>query len=314
MTEEIDHLVASLKAAGEPTRLRLLALCAKGELSVSELTQIVAQSQPRVSRHLKLLCESGLLDRFAEGTSALYRLVQTGPHAALARHIVASLPRDDATLKRDLSRLDTVRQARSEVATAYFRANAGQWEKIRALYVAETDVETALLGLIGREMIGAYLDIGTGTGRILEVMAPRVNRGVGIDSSREMLAIARANLARSGIEHCQVRLGDMYSLPFPSATFDLATIHQVLHFADDPAAAVAEGSRILAPSGRLAVVDFLPHEVEDLRTQHAHRRLGFSDEEVAGWCRAAGLKRVSVKHLKGQSLTVGIWIAAKDKE
>ena len=303
----LDEYLAGLRAAAEPTRLRLLALCAEGELTVSELTEILGQSQPRVSRHLKLLVEAGLLDRIREGTWAFYRLTGGGPGTRLGRGLLDMIPGDDATLALDRERLGAVKQARAGRAQAYFRKNAARWNEIRKLYVAETEVEKALIEAMGMDGVGDFLDIGTGTGRILELFGEKVERGVGIDLSREMLALARANLERAGRHNCQVRHGDMYKLPVPSGSFDAVAIHQVLHYADDPAAAIAEAARVLRPGGRLVIVDFAPHDLEFLRRDHAHRRLGFSDDEVKGWCRAAGLVPASTVHLPGDPLTVTIW-------
>lgn len=307
----MDSLLYGLRAVAEPTRLRLLALCARGEFTVSELTQILGHSQPRVSRHLKLLCDAGVLDRFREGTWVFYRLAERGPGAALSRALVGLVPEDDPTFAGDRQRLASVIEARTEAAAAYFRANAARWDEIRSLYVPESDVEDALLDLCGDDGIGALLDVGTGTGRILELFADKVDRAIGIDLSHEMLAIARTNLERRGLRHCQVRHANMYSLPVPSESVDLVTFHQVLHFADEPAAAVAEAARVLRPGGRVAVVDFLPHELEFLRTEHAHRRLGFADDEVAAWFDANGLVGAPPRHLSGDPLTVGIWPAVK---
>lgn len=298
-----------LRAAGEPTRLRLLSLCAHGELTVTEMTQILGQSQPRVSRHLKLLCESGLLERFREGTSAFYRLAERGENAHLARTLVDLIPETDTMLGRDLERLEAVKRARAETAAAYFRANAEQWDRIRSLHVPEEAVERAVLDALADREIGDFLDIGTGTGRMLEVVGTRVRRGIGIDLSREMLNVARAALERGGLRHCQVRLGDMYSLPFAAASFDAVTLHQVMHFAEEPAAAVAEAARVLRPRGRLVLVDFLPHDLEYLRSEHQHRRLGFDSKEVHGWFRAAGLAPGEVCELKGDPLDVAVWTA-----
>lgn len=307
----MDKLLTGLRAAGESTRLRLLALCSAAELTVTELTQILGQSQPRVSRHLKLLCESGLLDRFREGTWAFYRLSEDGACAELARILVGLIEPDDPLIARDFERLDAVKQAHAEAAAAYFRANAAQWNRMRSLYVPEREVESLLLELLGGEPIRDFLDIGTGTGRMLEVFAPHVDRGTGIDLSHEMLAIARTNLERNGLRHCQVRRADMYRLPMASESVDTITIHQVLHFADDPAAAIAEAARVLRPGGRVVVVDFAPHDQEFLRAEHAHRRLGFGDDEVIGWCRAAGLEVMDLHHLAGDPLTVTVWRATR---
>lgn len=307
----MDGLLATLKAAAEPTRLRLMALCAHGELTVSELTNILGQSQPRVSRHLKLLCDAGLLDRFREGTFAFYRLAERGASADLARVLVDAIPADDPTLALDLERLNTIKRSRSEAAAAYFGENARRWHEIRSLHVPEREVEEALLRLLPEAGVGELLDIGTGTGRMLEVLGPRSQRAIGVDQSREMLAVARSNLEAAGLRHCHVRQADMYQLPFSSESFDTAVVHQVLHFAEDPADVLAEAGRVLRPGGRLLIVDFAPHGLEALRAEHAHRRLGFADDEVAAWCRAAGLECGPVVHLPGEPLTVSIWPAVR---
>jgi ArsR family transcriptional regulator len=307
----MDALLTGLRAAAEPTRLRLLALCAHAELTVSELTQILGQSQPRVSRHLKLLCEAELLDRFREGIWVFYRLAQRGAGAELTRVIIDQIPPEDATLARDLARLEDVRRARAESAAAYFRANAPRWDRIRTLHVDDAEVERALLDMLPAKGIGDLLDIGTGTGRMLELFADRAERAVGVDMSREMLAVARANLDKAGRRNCLVRQGDMYQLPLPGQSFDAVIIHQVLHYADEPAEAIEEAARVLKPGGRLLVVDFAPHDLENLRSEHAHRRLGFREDEVAGWARTAGLETDPVAHLPGKPLTVSIWRATR---
>lgn len=306
----MDELLTALRAAAEPTRLRLLALCAQGELAVSELVEVLGQSQPRVSHHLKLLCDGGLLERFREGSWVLYRLAPHGPGAELARRVLALIPPAHPGMVRDNMRLAAIKQRRAQAAAAYFRDNAPHWEELRALHVDEREVESALLRVLADRPIEDFLDIGTGTGRLLQVLGPSVRRGEGVDTSREMLAIARAHLEEAGLRHCGVRQGDMYQLPFADASFDLATIHQVLHFADQPAAAVAEAARVLRPGGRLAVVDFAPHALEALRSEHNHRRLGFAESEVAGWCDSAGLVVERVLHLPGNPLTVLVWLAA----
>lgn len=307
----MEALLTSLKAAAEETRLRLLALCAHGELTVSELVQILGQSQPRVSRHLRLLCEAGLLDRFREGTYAFFRLAESGQGAPLARVLVDAIPADDPGLALDLERLETIKRARVEAAAAYFRENAARWDEIRSLHVPEREVEAALVRLLGDAPLGELLDVGTGTGRMLELLGPLATRAIGVDQSREMLAIARAKLEEAGLRHCQVRQSDMYQLPFPSASVDCVVIHQVLHFAEDPAEVLSEAARTLRPGGRLVVVDFAPHPLESLREHQAHRRLGFADAEIAGWCAAAGLKVSAPIHLPGDPLTVTIWPATR---
>ncbi|MBI1181115.1 MAG: metalloregulator ArsR/SmtB family transcription factor [Alphaproteobacteria bacterium] len=307
----MEDLLAALKAAAEPTRLRLLSLLEYNELTVSELTQILGQSQPRVSRHLKLMAEAGLVERFSEGTWAFYRVADRPLGRTLVRAIADLIDGDDPVMARDMERLEQVKAARAEAAAAYFSENAAIWDTIRSLYMPEAEVEKAILELLGGGPIGKLLDIGTGTGRILSILSPQIERGLGIDANREMLAVARANLDLAQIQNCQVRLGDMYHLGLPSAEVDLAVIHQVLHFAEEPSTAVQEAARVVRPDGRLLIVDFAPHQLEYLRTEHAHRRLGFGDDEVAGYCRAAGFDDVAVRHLVGGELTVTLWLAGR---
>lgn len=312
--ETLDSLLAGIRAAADTSRLRLLAICAQGEWTVTELTQVLGQSQPRVSRHLKLLADAGLLERFREGSWVFYRRARTGAGARLARNLCRMLPADDPDLALDRQRLGAVRAARQEQAAQYFAAQANRWDQVRSLYVDEAKVEAALLGVFGERPPRNLLDIGTGTGRVLQLFAPRIGFGLGIDLSREMLTVARANLDRTSLRNCQVRHGDMYHLPLPDGSFDAATMHNVLHFADDPGAALAEAARVLRPGGRLVVVDFARHELEFLRREHAHRRLGFTDAEMRGWFTTAGLTPEPPVRLAGDPLTVVIWAARRAGE
>src|SRR5882724_5386410 len=277
----MDRLVSMLRAAGDPTRLRLLLLLKQAELTVSELIEIVGQSQPRVSRHLKLLCEAQLLERFKEGSWVFYRASDAGNGAEFVAAIASIAAKETELLQSDSKRLAAVREARAAEAAAYFKANAAHWERIRALHAPDKDVEAAIVRQIAAAPMESLLDAGTGTGRMLELLAPHVKRAVGVDVSPEMLAIARDRLARSHVRHAQVRLGDTYRLPFANGNalqgFDAVLFHQVLHYLDDPAAAVAEAARVLRPGGRMLIADFAPHEFEFLRNDFAHRRLGFSD-------------------------------------
>lgn len=303
----MENLLQGLRAAGEITRLRLLVLCGHSELTVSELVQILGQSQPRVSRHLKLLCDAGLLARYQEGSWVYYRLATRGDSAVLARTLVDLVGEEDAFVNRDLDRLEGIKKARIAAADEYFNRNASQWNEIRSLHVSDTQVEEILLTAFGDRHMDDFLDIGTGTGRMLELFADRARQSVGIDSNREMLAYARITIEKAGLKNCQVRLGDMYNLPFNSASQDAVTIHQVLHYADDPAAAINEAARVLRPGGILAIADFNPHLLEYLRDEHAHRRLGFEREEVWSWGRDANLAPQDFKQLTGEPLTVNVW-------
>ena len=307
----MNDLIAGLKAAGEPTRLRLLALCANGELSVTELTQILAQSQPRVSRHLKLMVEAGLLTRLREGSMVFYRIADQHPTASLARKLVELLPEKDPGLQRDMARFEKIRQKRAQIADTYFQENAAQWDKIRALHVPEAEVENRLLAIVGKERIPSFLDIGTGTGRLLELFAPQVDQGLGIDLSSEMLTIARTQLEKHNLKHLQVRKSDMYTMPIDDQTIDLATLHLVLHYSQEPGAVIAEASRTLVTGGRLLIVDFASHEEEQLRIEHKHVRLGFHDDEIAKLMQQNQLALSNTETLVGNPLTVKIWLGTR---
>lgn len=307
----METLLNALRAAAEPTRLRILALCMDGELTVSELMSILGQSQPRVSRHLKLLCEAGLLDRFQEGSWVFHRAAHGGPAIKVLASLRDLLPVEDATLARDAQLLTEIKRDRAAQAAAYFRANAIAWNKVRSLHIDDSEVENAILAMLPEFGIEALLDVGTGTGRMLELLGPRIEAGLGIDASRDMLAVARSHLDHGGFHHCQVRQADMYRTPLGNAAFDAAVIHQVLHFADDPAAAIDETARVLRPGGVMLIVDFAPHSLEQLRREHEHRRLGFTDKEVAEWITEAGLEPQRIKHLAGEQLTVTLWLAIK---
>ncbi|MFZ5834870.1 MAG: ArsR/SmtB family transcription factor [Pseudomonadota bacterium] len=308
----MDLLLAALRACGEPTRLRILALLVQGELSVSELMRILGQSQPRVSRHLKLLCDAGLVMRLPEGTSVFYRLVEDGVCGSLACAITKLLPKADATLQLDNSRLIEARQERARMAAEYFSRNAAEWDKIRALHISEAALEAAVMEMLGPHAVSHALDLGTGTGRMLMLLRGIAQKATGIDFNREMLAIARGNLEAANLNNFHVRQADVQNIPLPDNSADLVTVHQVLHYLDNPAAAIREAARVLTPDGRLLIVDFAPHAIEQLRDLHAHRRLGFSEKEVSAWCASAGLSIAQVRHLppeSSQGLTVSIWLA-----
>ncbi len=305
----MDSLLSAMKAAAEPTRLRLLVLCAHGDLTVSDLVQVLGQSQPRLSRHLKLLTEAGLLDRNREGSWVYFRLAHDGPSAALAQTLVDALPDDDPTVLRDLQILEELMGERARRAEGYFRKVAARWDELRALYVHDDEVEQQLCALIAEEQVSDLLDIGTGTGRVLEILAEKVGHAVGIDLSSDMLMLARSKLQRARLRNCVVRKGDMHHLPLGEANFDAVTIHQVLHYAERPAKVIQEAARVLRPGGRLFIVDFQAHGLDFLRSEHEHRWLGFEEENMADWLKAAGLKAEECRRLKGDPLTICIWTA-----
>ncbi|MEN8723474.1 MAG: metalloregulator ArsR/SmtB family transcription factor [Alphaproteobacteria bacterium] len=320
----MDQLLSGLKAAAEVTRLRLVALLARAELTVTEVTQILGQSQPRVSRHLKLMVEAGLVERYQEGTWAFYRLADRGPGAALAAGLKQLIPHDDLTISRDFARLDSVLAERATQAQDYFAAHAAEWDELRQLHVSDETVERVMLDALkdfgGDERVGDLLDIGTGTGRIVEIFAPYFDRGIGIDLSADMLAVARVNLEKAGIDNVQIRRGDLYALPFADDSFDVVSVHQVLHFLDNMPAALGEAARVLRPGGVMLIADFAPHQLEFLRTEHNHRRLGFTDDEVSEAMKQVGLmprapqKMRAPKQNNADSLTVTLWQGIRDDE
>ncbi len=316
----MEILLAGLRAAGEATRLRLLHALGQSDLTVSELTQILGQSQPRISRHLKLMVEAGLLDRHREGAWVFYRLADRGDQGGLVQAIARLIPLDDPEIARDTARLSAIRAERREAASDYFASIAANWHQIRSRHVPEAEVESAILdmlvGVKRDRRLAHVVDLGTGTGRMLEIMAPFADQALGVDQSADMLRIARANLEAFGARHLRVRQGDLYHLALDQASADAVILHQVLHFLDHPAAAIKEAAQLLKPGGAMLIVDFAPHEFEMLRTEQAHRRLGLATSEVSAWCKAAGLGQIETRALEaggpeqsGEMLTVNLWLA-----
>ena len=307
-----EQTLDALRAIGEETRLRIVAVLRHGELTVTDLTEILGQSQPRVSRHLKLLADAGLVVKHREGTWAFFRLADSAPHRALAAAALDTIEVDDPVLDADLQRLDAVRSRRAIAASEYFEQIAPIWDEERSLHAAADTVEAAIVDAIGDQPLGRVLDVGTGTGRMLALFADRAERAVGLDSSHSMLAVARANLERGDAPNWELRQGDVHSPPLDAASFDLVVIHQVLHYLDDPSRAIAEAARLVAPGGRLLVVDFAPHRHEFLRAA-AHRRLGFTHQQLADWFDQSEFDCPTITDVEppaGQDgLTVTIWLA-----
>ncbi|MEZ5818603.1 MAG: metalloregulator ArsR/SmtB family transcription factor [Hyphomicrobiaceae bacterium] len=310
-------VLAMLRAAAEPTRLRILALLTRGELSVKDLTRILNQSQPRISRHLKLLVESGLVDRLRDGSWAYFQLVEHGDSGRLAQDLLGAIDPLDPVLERDRGRADTVKREREAAAQSYFQANAAEWDRIRSLHVAEAEVEAEVCRALGEGPFGLLVDLGTGTGRMLELLAGRYDRAVGFDLNHTMLAYARSKLEETGIRDASVRHGDLYEVSLPDGTANAVIMHQVLHFLTEPAQAIREAARILAPGGCLIIVDFAPHQMEFLRETFAHERLGFSKSQIAQWLSEAGLQLADASDLVPASrggegkLTVSVWKAVR---
>jgi len=310
-------LVTALKAAAEPTRLRILLLLAGGELNVKDLTLILGQSQPRISRHLKLLCEAGLIERFRDGSWVYFHISDRHSGGRLALRLVADVDPSESSVRRDRERAEALKRERESVAQTFFEEHAADWDRIRTLHVAEKDVEAAMRRALGDNTFDFFVDLGTGTGRTLELFADRFARGLGLDVNQTMLTYARANLKAKGCAKAQVRHGDIYSLSLADAQADAVVMHQVLHFLSDPALAIREAARVLAPGGKLLIVDFAPHELEFLRTREAHERLGFTHDQVASWLKDAGLVPKAVEDLapkagdSDEMLTVTVWMAER---
>ena len=306
-----DQTVEDLRAAGEPTRLRILSLLASEELSVMEMSRILDQSQPRVSRHLKLMTDSGLIERFPDGARVYYRLSHD-PHARRLIDTVLDILADDAG-DADHRRLNEVRKDREQAAETYFEQIAPQWDRLRSLYVSESAVEAALEEAVGPGPFKRVVDLGTGSGRMLTLFGKKAKMSVGLDLSQNMLNIARANVSKAGLNKVELRHGDIFATRLPAGSADLVIVHQVLHYLADPAAAVAEAARLVCPGGRLVIVDFAPHDFEHMREAHQHRRLGFSDQEILGWLDDSGLTPAAPVALPpdNEGLTVTIWTAER---
>jgi ubiquinone/menaquinone biosynthesis C-methylase UbiE/DNA-binding transcriptional ArsR family regulator len=312
----MSNPLAIFRALADPTRLRIIALLRKMELSVGELAQVLGQSQPRVSRHVRILCDADLARRRKEGGwvflvpasgaavpavfSAIDRLVETGggDHWEVA----------------DAARLAAVHADRATAAQVYFAAHADDWDAIRSLHVAESEVEAAIVDLLGSKSMGVLVDIGTGTGRMIALLGSKVPQAIGIDRNPEMLRLARVKLSEADSTSWELRQGDVGALPLPSQSADTAILHQVLHYLPAPEIAIAEAARTLKGGGQLLVVDFAPHDREELRDRDAHTRLGFSDEQIAGWFAQSGLELTHTRELSGGALTVKLWLGERASE
>ncbi|HET9336089.1 MAG TPA: metalloregulator ArsR/SmtB family transcription factor [Sphingomicrobium sp.] len=310
MTRDLQ-LAALFQALADPTRLRILALLREMELSVGELAQLLGQSQPRVSRHVRILSDSGLIGRRKEGSWVYLQLAEPERTRGLFELSQGIDPGAEQLFEADLGRLDSIRHDRAEAARRYFEAHAATWDNIRALHAADDEIERAIGSMLSDRPLGALLDIGTGTGRMLELFAPRADSAIGIDRSSEMLRLARVKLEEAGINGASLRQGDMNALPLSNESADSIILHQVLHYAQQPGAAIAEAARVLSPGGRLLVIDFAQHDRAELKEQDAHLRLGFADDAMRGWFSAAGLELDRIERLGGGALTVILWRGAK---
>lgn len=300
------------RALADPTRLRILALLRTMELSIGELAQVLGQSQPRVSRHVKILCDAGLAERRKEGSWVFLALGATRKVAPVAAALDAwAAEEPDRWAIADIARLAAVRADRAASAATWFETHAGEWDAIRSLHVADSEVEASMGAVLGDTPVERLVDIGTGTGRVLELFGRQARTALGIDRSSEMLRLARAKLSEAGLSHAELRQADLYALPLDDGEADLAVLHHVLHYAQQPGAAIAEAARVLREGGRLLIADFAPHDREELRQKDAHTRLGFSDAQMAHWFETAGLMPARIETLEGGELTVKLWLGRK---
>lgn len=308
----MSRLIKALKASGEPTRLRILAALSHNELTVSELIDLLKQSQPRVSRHLKLLQEAGLIERFQEGAWVFQRLSVDSRSATIVKNIIELINFDDPVFKKDQLKVQKIISKNAELAANYFAEHAVDWDKVRTMVGSDEKIETALLQTVKGRQFESMIDMGTGTGRIAEIFAPFVNKVTGFDASAEMLKLARAKFEKANLTHCQARLGDIADLSVADGSADLITVHQVLHYLDRPFSVIEEIKRLLAPMGIALIIDFAKHQHEFLRTDHAHRRLGFTQSEVQFWCDQHELQLTQVQELTHNhtqdGLDVMLWV------
>lgn len=316
MTSDPDHIVDALKAAGEPTRLRILALLRRGDLAVGELVQILDQSQPRLSHHLKTLTNAGLVERLPEGAWVFYRAQSKDWAGRILNAIFDEIDTDIAPYDEDRKALKKVRQARAKSAETYFSEIAESWDQLRALHYPEADIERAILQAVEGQSFDRIVDLGTGTGRMLTLLAPHAREAEGLDLSHHMLTVARANLNRAQVKNARVRQGDVTRTPFEDSSADLVMVHQVLHYLENPEDVISEAARILRPGGQLLLVDFAPHDLEFLRETQGHRRLGIRQEDMSAWADAAGLALQAPLSFDppaslDQGLSVLIWTATR---
>ena len=307
------------RALADPTRLRIMRLLGSMELAVGEVAQVLGQSQPRVSRHIGILCDAGLAERRREGSWVFLRAgANSGEAPPLSRAVAELLVEAEAAdaqfaeeCRQDRRKLAEIREHRESEALAYFSDHAEDWDELRRMHSSDEAVEAALARALEARPLGRLLDIGTGTGRVAELFAERAERIVALDKSLAMLRVARAKLQHLPAERVELVQGDFGSLPFAADSFDTVLFHQVLHFAQAPATVLAEAARVTRPDGRVAIVDFAAHQREELRDRHAHARLGFEDSALAGMLDAAGFEPAAPIALEDGELVVKIWIAQR---
>lgn len=243
MQSSTATLLQRLKMLGDLSRLRLVALCGQGECSVSELTQVLGQSQPRISQQLKLLCEAGLLRRFRDGKRVFYRVPAHGGHEEELRELLNLIPAEDPLFVEDVKQLRQIRGRRT-----------GDQKLEKDLDLTDRAIHKALVELTVTAPVGDLLDVGCGRGSILKLLASRARRAVGVDIDAKARRLARAELMLAGLPNCSLRQGDMYRLPFDDGEFNTIILDDVLADATDPVRALSESRRLLKAGGRLFIL------------------------------------------------------------
>ena len=306
---------STMRALADPTRLRIMRLITAMELAVGELAHVLGQSQPRVSRHVAILCDAGLAERRREGSWVFLRQAMSGPMGRAAARLLAAaedaLAAFAAQCEEDRRHLAQIRAAREKNAAEYFARHASEWDRLRALLAPAGVVEQALVRSLEVAPVGRVLDIGTGTGRIAELLQPRAEHVTGLDKSPEMLRLARARLQDLPADRIAFVQGDFGALPFAPASFDTVVFHQVLHYAQEPAYALAEAARVCREGGRIAIVDLAAHQREELRREHAHARLGFADLQMRAMLLEHGFKPAKTVACEGGELAVKVWTGTR---
>jgi DNA-binding transcriptional ArsR family regulator len=309
MWTSYDNYIDALKAISEPTRFRLVRLCAQGELTVSELMRIVGQSQPRVSRHLKLLQDAGILERFREQHWVFYRVAQEEHYQLLVSGLIKQIEKNETIIQLDQSRLIELQAARATLSETFIETELPDWLRLHEYHGDTARFESAVQDALAEKTVGHLLDVATGTGRMLKIVGPLASSGVGIDLSKKMVTVARSVLAESGLAHLTVRQEDMYQMRFAARHFDTITIDQVLYFATNPDALIKETARVLKYGGRLLVVAFTAS-----KTAKTPPSVGIELSDIQQWIESAGLKITNTNILPGDSLDISLLVSEKAKD
>ena len=285
-------MIDTFKALADPCRARLTAVLLSGEFTVQELTRIMGMGQSRVSRHLKILTEAGVLSVKRQGTWSYYR---AGEESTFFSGIRPAFERELSSLPercRDLAAVSKVLEERRRRSQEFFDCHARQWDDLARTLLPVPEYRQRLLQLVPEG--ASVLEIGIGTGGLLTELTSRASRVIGVDHSPAMLEEARRRLNDRGIGGIELRLGEMSHLPLSDASVGCVVANMVLHHAADPPAVLAEIRRVLAPGGTLLLADLARHERESAREQLADQWLGFEDNELTEWLRRAGFTIINI--------------------